>query len=91
MEDKKKIEEKKEVMDINPTRLENESFEDYKERRKKVSKVTKEYLKGRIFWPGNFPPLSPESWDTFMKSMLEKEGGETIDISKELNEKNKIK
>ena len=26
MEDKKKIEEKKEVMDINPTRLENESF-----------------------------------------------------------------
>ena len=68
------VEEKEEVLDINSTRLENESFEDYKERRKKVNKITKEYLKGRIFWPGNFPSLTAESWNIFLENMTKKHG-----------------
>ena len=71
MSEKKKEEE---VLDINPARLENESFEDYKVRRKKVKKATKEYIKGRIFWPGNFPPLTAENWNIFLENMVKKYG-----------------
>ena len=34
-----------------PYRLEGESYEDYKIRRKAIKEATKQYLKGKMVWP----------------------------------------
>jgi muconolactone delta-isomerase len=34
-----------------PYRLEGESYEDYKVRRKAIKEATKRYLKGKMVWP----------------------------------------
>lgn len=39
-------------MKLNPSRLPNESYEDYKARRVIENKWVRQYLKGRLIWNG---------------------------------------
>lgn len=41
-------------------RLDDESYEEYKERRTKDSKRLKKYLKGRVFWDSR-------NWGTYVR------------------------
>ena len=36
---------------LNPARNQDESFEQYRDRRTVANKAVKEHLKGRMFWP----------------------------------------
>ena len=46
------------MTDTNPKRLENESFEDYKKRRKENNDACRKHLKGRTIWDSSDEDMS---------------------------------
>lgn len=79
---------KKKVYSMDPSRLEGESFEDYKKRRKIVNKATKDYLKGKFTWfSKNTKDLMmgkrDTSWGTITKERMKIVQNELLKIKKE--------
>ena len=84
---------KKKTYSMDPARLEGESFEDYKKRRKIVNKTIKDYLKGKIVWLSkNTKDLMmgkrDTSWGTMTEEKIKIVQNELLKI-KEEDEKNR--
>ncbi len=77
---------------MDPSRLEGESFEEYKKRRTIVNKATKAYLQGKFVWLSkNIQDLAKgnydTSWGTITNDKIKIVEDELLKIKKEENDK----